>query len=94
MKITQDYTEADRGETIEVVSAEYKHDYDLKVTFSDGIETLIDFRPFLSKSLNPSIAKYRDKNLFRNFEIVSGNLNWNDYDLIFPVEDLYQGKII
>lgn len=94
MKITQDYIETDNVETIEVVSAEYKQNYDLNLTFSNGTVMLIDFRPFLSRSLNPSITKYLDKTLFRNFEIISGNLNWNDYDLIFPVEDLYQGKII
>ncbi len=22
-----------------------------------------------------------------------GNLNWNDYDLIFPISDLYSGQI-
>ena len=30
---------------------------------------------------------------FKNYEIVDGNLNWNDYDLIFPIEDLYEGKL-
>ena len=48
---------------------------------------------FLSKSFHPSISKYLDENLFRNFEIKDGNLNWNDYDLIFPVYDLYEGNI-
>jgi hypothetical protein len=24
---------------------------------------------------------------------LEGNLNWNDYDLIFPISDLYSGKI-
>ena len=93
MRITQDYVEIDLSNPVEVVSAEYKKDYALKVLFSDGTEKVIDFKPFLSRSLHPSIAKYQDKSLFANFKIVSGNLNWNDFDLIFPIEDLYNGEI-
>jgi hypothetical protein len=28
-----------------------------------------------------------------DYKIVDGNLNWNDYDLIFPIEVLYEGKL-
>ena len=93
MKIIHDYTEPKIDKPIEVVSAEYETGYNIKLFFNDGTGVLIDFEPFLSKSLHPSITKCLDKSLFRNFEIVSGNLNWNDYDLIFPVEDLYKGDI-
>jgi hypothetical protein len=34
-----------------------------------------------------------DKERFKQFEIIDGNLNWNDYDMIFPVSDLKKGKI-
>ena len=44
-------------------------------------------------SLHPSIRKYLDEARFKLFDIIDGNLNWNDYDMIFPVEDLYEGKI-
>jgi hypothetical protein len=94
MKIIQDHTEIDMPETIEVISAKYERDYDLKISFNDGTVRLIDFKPFLSKSLHPSIKKYQDKNLFRQFKIASGNINWNDFDLIFPIEDLYKGEIL
>ena len=93
MKIIQDYTETALISPVEIFSAEYKKDYALKVLFSDGTEKVIDFKPFLSRSLHPSIAKYQDKSLFANFKIVSGNLNRNDFDLIFPIEDLYNGEI-
>jgi hypothetical protein len=36
---------------------------------------------------------FRFQNKFKNFKIIDGNLNWNDYDLIFPVADLHEGKI-
>ena len=32
-------------------------------------------------------------NEFSNFSLKDGNLNWNDYDLIFPIADLYNDQI-
>jgi hypothetical protein len=43
--------------------------------------------------MHPSIKKYLNEQIFRQFEIIEGNLNWHDYDLIFPIETLHQGKI-
>jgi len=34
-----------------------------------------------------------DESLFQGFSIVDWNINWNDYDLIFSIEDLFEGKI-
>ncbi|MBU2446969.1 MAG: DUF2442 domain-containing protein [Bacteroidetes bacterium] len=94
MKITEEYTIlTEDTEVIDITSARYIGDYAIRLTFSDGFEKLVDFKPFLSKSLHPSIRKYLDENLFSKFEIIDGNLNWNDYDLIFPIDDLYNGKI-
>jgi hypothetical protein len=36
---------------------------------------------------------YKDEKLFNSYKIIDGNLNWNDYDMIFPISDLYEGKI-
>ena len=68
-------------------------DYTIRIKFSDGNERLVDFKPFLLKSLHPSIKKYLDEKKFSDFSITDGNLNWNDYDLIFPLSDLYNGRI-
>jgi hypothetical protein len=54
---------------------------------------MVDFKPFLAHSCHPAIRQYLDESKFKQFEIVDGNLNWNDYELIFPVADLYEGKI-
>ncbi|MCK5032562.1 MAG: DUF2442 domain-containing protein [Calditrichia bacterium] len=77
----------------EIKDANYLGDFALRVKFSDGTEKLIDFKPFLSKSQHPSIKKYLNEVNFKSFKIVEGNLNWNDYDLIFPISDLYRGYI-
>mgnify|MGYP006306660423 FL=1 len=94
MRIIVDYKDSDSGLTqLKIDSAKYLSDYAIRIRFSDGKERLVDFKPFLSKSLHPSIKKYLDENKFSNFSLTDGNLNWNDYDLIFPLSDLYNGQI-
>lgn len=93
MRIIVDYKEPESVLELKIDSAQYLSDYTIQIKFSNGNERLVDFKPFLSKSLHPSIKKYLDENLFSNFSLTDGNLNWNDYDLIFPISDLYKGKI-
>lgn len=93
MKIVHDYTETQSEDIIELITANYIGDYAIRISFSDGTEKLVDFRPFLFKSLHPSIIKYRDESLFKQFKIVDGNLNWNDFDLIFPLGNLHESVI-
>ncbi len=92
MKITECYSEKKSG-TIEVGFAKYIGDYAIRIKFKDGTEKLVDFKSFLKKSQHPSINKYLKEDLFSKFKIVGGNLIWNDYDLIFPVWELYNGRI-
>jgi hypothetical protein len=78
---------------ISITSAEFIRDYKIKLLFSDGIEKEIDFGPFLRNAKNPMARKYLDKKLFRNFKIEYGDIIWNDYEMCFPIWDLYEGKI-
>jgi hypothetical protein len=78
---------------LEIIDAKYLGDFTLRIKFSDSTEKIIDFKPFLSKSQHPSIKKYINEKQFKTFRIIDGNLNWNDYDLIFPLSDLYRGYI-
>ena len=93
MKIVEEPSEVYGTQVIEVISAEYIGDFTISVKFDHGAEKLVDFRPFLLSSGHPSIRKYLDEKLFQEFKIIDGNLNWYDYDLIFPVEDLLEGRI-
>ena len=94
MRIIVDYKDLNtESRLLQIDSAKYLSDYVIRITFNDGNEKLVDFRPFLSKSLHPSIKKYLDENEFSNFSLIDGNLNWNDYELIFPISDLYNGHI-
>ncbi len=94
MRIIVDYKDSESGfNQLRIDSAKYLSDYVIRIKFSDGKERLVDFKPFLIKSLHPSIKKYLDENKFSNFSLIDGNLNWNDYDLIFPLSDLYNGQL-
>ncbi len=68
-------------------------EYRLKLDFNDKTSQIVDFFPFLSESLNPLIRKYLNQNEFLKFEIDAGDLEWNDYDLCFPIADLYENNI-
>ena len=92
MKITEEYIDYNI-DFIEIKSVLYFGDYAIRIFFSDGSDKLVDFKPFLESSVHPSIRKYLDETKFKDYQIVDGNINWNDYDLIFPIEDLIKGKI-
>ena len=92
MKIVEEYNR-DFSALIEIKSAVYIGDYAIRIIFNDGVNKLVDFKSFLETSYHPSIRKYLVENKFKEFELIDGNLNWNDYDLIFPIYDLYQGKV-
>ena len=78
---------------LSIEKAKYIDDYKIYLQFNDGKENILDFENFILKSQHPDIKKYQDKNLFKNFNLEYGELEWNDYDLAFPLYDLYQGDI-
>ena len=92
MKIIEQYS-GKQFDKIEIGFAKYIGDYAIRIRFKDGTEKLVDFKSFLSKSQHPSINKYLKEDLFSGFKIIKGNLDWNDHDLIFPIWDLYNGRI-
>jgi len=96
MKIITDYSDifdVDDVDVIEIKSASYVGNFVIRVDFNDGISQNVDFKPFLTRALHPSIQQYLDETKFQQFIIADGNLNWNDYELIFPLEELHLGQI-
>ena len=81
------------AQVIDLKEAQYRQGYQLRLQFSDGTERLIDFEPFLRKSQHPQIQSYLNPDRFKQFQIVDGNLDWNDFELCFPLIDLYEGKV-
>lgn len=79
---------------LRIVQAEYVSGYKIHLAFNDGLVRVMDFEPFLRKALNPDIAKYRQLRNFKNFHLHYGDLMWGDFDMIFPITDLYDGNIL
>lgn len=80
-------------EIIDIVSAEQAGDFSIRLRFDDGIEQTIDFKPFLARSLHPDIRRWLEPARFSTFRIEYGELVWGDYELCFPVIDLYRNTL-
>jgi len=78
---------------ISIEKAKYIDDYKISLLFNDGKKNVVDFKDFILLSGHPDIKKYQDIELFKKFDLEYGELNWNDYDLAFPIYDLYKGRI-
>ncbi len=76
-----------------IQKAEYIDNYTIKFKFNDGKEELIDFSTFLMNARTSMTKKYLDKQLFSKFTIEYGDIVWNDYEMCFPIWNLYQGKL-
>jgi hypothetical protein len=77
------------GVGLEIEHAEYKERYSIAMAFSDGHCTVVDFEPFLSSSSSTETRQFLDVARFREFRLEWGNIVWGDYELCFPLEDLY-----
>jgi Protein of unknown function (DUF2442) len=65
----------------------------LNLRFNDGACRTIDFAPFLSRSQHPQIRSFIEPAKFASFRVEHGDLVWGDYDLCFPIADLYAGRV-
>ncbi|MCI0697725.1 DUF2442 domain-containing protein [candidate division KSB1 bacterium] len=80
-------------EMLDIIRAEYVGGYKIHLWFSDGKNHVVDFEPFLMTARNPMVTQYRDIEKFRHFRLVYGNLDWNDCEMCFSIEDLYNNDI-
>jgi hypothetical protein len=76
-----------------VNSAEYAGDYRLSLAFNSGEKRLVDFAQFIFSAQHPDVQKYRSIEAFKQFTVADGDLFWNDYELCFPVDDLYNNRL-
>jgi hypothetical protein len=74
-------------------AATYQDDYKLVLTFNTGELKTVDFSSFINQSLHPDIKKYQNLELFKQFSLTNGDLQWHDYELCFPIADLYQNQL-
>jgi hypothetical protein len=78
---------------INIISAELVGDYQMRLAFDDGTQQTIDFKPFLSRSVHPDIRAFLNAERFSAFRVEHGDLVWGDYDLCFPIIDLYRNQL-
>lgn len=81
------------SQIINIVAATQVGDCKLRLEFDDGAVQVVDFKPFLQRSLHPEIRAYLDDKRFSEFRLEHGELIWGDYDLCFPIMDLYTNQI-
>jgi len=78
---------------INIIQANYLGGYSIELEFGDGKRQNVNFEPFLRKSLHPEIRSYLNQDKFIQFRVEYGDLVWGDYELCFPVKDLYANQI-
>ena len=77
-----------------VVEARYLGDLSLELVFSDGTQRQMDFAPYLNNHPHPQYSRYLKPHNFKHFSIENGNVVWGkNWDLVFPVEQLYSGQL-
>ena len=83
------------SQNIHIVKAEDIGDLQVLIYFSDHKQQKIDLGDFIRRHPHPQYNKYLDPKRFRKFSIENGNIVWGkNWDLIFPLEQLYSGSII
>lgn len=72
-----------------VTKAEYAGEYNIRLTFNDGTEGVVDFADWLD---GPVFEPVRDQTFFRRFFIEAGTITWPNGADIAP-ETLHQRAI-
>jgi len=79
---------------ISVIGANYINGLKLEIEFDNNKKKVVDFSHFFKTHSHPQFNKYAKPEFFKKFKIENGNVVWGkDWDMIFPVIDLYKGKV-
>lgn len=78
---------------IKIKKAKYLSDFKIEFEFSDCKKKVVDFNSFLLSSKNPVTMKYQKESKFKKFKLDYGDIVWGDYEMCFPIWDLYSGRI-
>ena len=81
-------------EELTVASANHVRAHVLSIKYSDGSSNQVDFAPFIFTADHPDYEQFKSIDTFKQFKVEDGNINWDDYTMIFPVEDLYHNTIL
>lgn len=66
----------------------------IEMKFNDNTIQRVNIGEFINRHPHPQYDKYLDEAEFMKFSLDDGNIVWGeDWDLVFPVEQLYAGAI-
>ena len=78
---------------LSILRAEYVKGHTLRLFFSDRRVVEVDFTEFIRLSALPDVKRYWPVKKFRTFRIEHGDLIWGDFEMLFPIGDLYRNAI-
>jgi hypothetical protein len=80
---------------IRIQQANYLRDYKIVFQFNDGTQQMVDFNNYLNRYKHPQYKKYKNKELFKTFEINNGDsIFWGrNWDLCFNSTNLYYNDL-
>ena len=82
-------------QNIHIIKAKDMGNLQVLISFSDNKQQIVDIGDFIRRYPHPQYNKYLDPKRFKKFSIENGNIVWGkNWDLIFPLEQLYAGKIV
>lgn len=66
----------------------------MQMTFNDDTTQRVNIGDFILRHPHPQYNKYLDEREFLRYTLDDGNIVWGeDWDLIFPIEQLHAGVI-
>lgn len=78
---------------LNIVSAKHVAPLSVELQFSDGTVKIVDIGSFIKAHPHPQYNSYLDEKKFKRFKIEMGNIVWGkNWDLVFPISALYNGK--
>ena len=81
-------------ERLKIIEAKAIDNLFVDLLFSDNTRQKVDVGAFIMAHPHPQYNKYLDSQEFQKFTIDDGNIVWGeDWDLIFPIEQLHKGYI-
>ena len=81
-------------ERLYIISAKDMGNLTVCLTFNDNTTNIVDIGEYIRNNPHPQYNKYLDPRKFKRFAIENGNIVWGkNWDLMFPIEQLYSGEI-
>lgn len=79
---------------LRIIDAKNAGNLSVDLLFNDNTRQRIDVGAFIHQHPHPQYNKYLDEKEFCKYVLEDGNIVWGeDWDLIFPLEQLHAGYI-